>query len=601
MTLFELFGKIVIENSEANSKMDETADKAKNLGEKMTGAGNDADGLSEKLGESSGLGAASVWLGNTLSILTTKAANLGKELVKSGINYNAEMESLLVSFEAFMHGDTEKAAALLEDIRQLASVTPMDTMGLAKNAQTLMGYGIAAENVIDTLKMLGDAALGNQTVLDRLVLAYAQVQAAGKLNAQDANQFVNAGVPIWKFIAEMIDEDISTVRELAKGGNIGADMVTEALKIQTSENGQYYKQMEKQAESYSGQMATFADNSAMTIGQLFSSVFDVLKSDVLPRMNESLELFGQWVEKNQDSLKKFSESIGSLVTNGFDKLLNCFQWITENGETLQQILPALGTAFLLLGLKVAPLATGIGLVVAGLTWLASGDAGKGVENLAHKVTEATDGVVNADSLIKNSEKEKAETTAYMEKEEKRQYAIKPPDADASAEDIQEWFDTVDPELLKEFDIKKPDPSMTKEDIEAWWKGARPNLTIPVSLLFPIMPTDVLNNMNRYSNLKTLEDAKNNGIVYNGPTSHKTGLDFVPRDNYLARLHQGEAVLTADEARDWRNRQREQQEIYKDEIIITGNNFYIQQEQDIYDLAVELSGLRRESRRGRGGK
>jgi len=83
--------------------------------------------------------------------------------------------------------------------------------------------------------------------------------------------------------------------------------------------------------------------------------------------------------------------------------------------------------------------------------------------------------------------------------------------------------------------------------------------------------------------------------------HKTGLDFVPRDNYLARLHQGEAVLTAEEARAWRNGQYGRQEVYHGESIITGNNFYIQQESDIYDLAVELSSLRRESRRGKGAR
>ena len=34
-------------------------------------------------------------------------------------------------------------------------------------------------------------------------------------------------------------------------------------------------------------------------------------------------------------------------------------------------------------------------------------------------------------------------------------------------------------------------------------------------------------------------------------SHATGLDFVPFDNYLARLHEGESILTAEEARVWR--------------------------------------------------
>lgn len=38
-------------------------------------------------------------------------------------------------------------------------------------------------------------------------------------------------------------------------------------------------------------------------------------------------------------------------------------------------------------------------------------------------------------------------------------------------------------------------------------------------------------------------------------SHATGLNYVPYDNYLARLHVGEAVLTASEAQTWRAQQQ----------------------------------------------
>ena len=34
--------------------------------------------------------------------------------------------------------------------------------------------------------------------------------------------------------------------------------------------------------------------------------------------------------------------------------------------------------------------------------------------------------------------------------------------------------------------------------------------------------------------------------------HETGLDYVPFNGYLAQLHEGESVLTAEEARIWRN-------------------------------------------------
>ncbi len=38
-------------------------------------------------------------------------------------------------------------------------------------------------------------------------------------------------------------------------------------------------------------------------------------------------------------------------------------------------------------------------------------------------------------------------------------------------------------------------------------------------------------------------------------SHATGLNYVPYDNYLARLHVGEAVLSASEAQTWRSQQQ----------------------------------------------
>ena len=43
-----------------------------------------------------------------------------------------------------------------------------------------------------------------------------------------------------------------------------------------------------------------------------------------------------------------------------------------------------------------------------------------------------------------------------------------------------------------------------------------------------------------------------GLLYGAP-GHATGLDYVPYNNYMARLHEGEAVLTKAEASLWRRR------------------------------------------------
>ena len=53
----------------------------------------------------------------------------------------------------------------------------------------------------------------------------------------------------------------------------------------------------------------------------------------------------------------------------------------------------------------------------------------------------------------------------------------------------------------------------------------------------------------YSQIQTTYTAAT-GAAVDG--SHASGLDFVPRDNYIARLHKGEAVLTSGQADAWRS-------------------------------------------------
>lgn len=56
--------------------------------------------------------------------------------------------------------------------------------------------------------------------------------------------------------------------------------------------------------------------------------------------------------------------------------------------------------------------------------------------------------------------------------------------------------------------------------------------------------------NHVIHYKSVVDSPTTGTTQSYP-GHATGLDRVPYDNYLARLHVGEAVLTASEAQKWR--------------------------------------------------
>lgn len=54
------------------------------------------------------------------------------------------------------------------------------------------------------------------------------------------------------------------------------------------------------------------------------------------------------------------------------------------------------------------------------------------------------------------------------------------------------------------------------------------------------------------NLTATVTLEASGLDMSGIPGHASGLDRVPYDNYLARLHEGEAVLTRAEAAQWRS-------------------------------------------------
>lgn len=73
-----------------------------------------------------------------------------------------------------------------------------------------------------------------------------------------------------------------------------------------------------------------------------------------------------------------------------------------------------------------------------------------------------------------------------------------------------------------------------------------------------------------------------GYINDGSISqprYAYGINYVPYDNFPALLHQGERVLTADEARGHKEKG----------VIITGNSFIVREEADIEKIAMKICG------------
>lgn len=116
-----------------------------------------------------------------------KAAEMLWEAAKAGVEYNAQMEQYESNFTVLL-GDEAEALQYVSQMRQTAAKTPFGMEDLASASQTLLSFGISAEDTSAAIQMLGDISMGNADRFGSLSLAFAQVSSAGKLTGQDLLQ-----------------------------------------------------------------------------------------------------------------------------------------------------------------------------------------------------------------------------------------------------------------------------------------------------------------------------------------------------------------------------------------------------------------------------
>lgn len=171
-----------------------------------------------------------------------------KKLSSDIVNVRGEVEALENSFEVLL-GSKKKSDKFVKEIIDYAVATPFSTSNISGAAQTLLGFNVAAEKVMPTLKQIGDITMGDAQRFDSLSLAFAQMSAAGRLLGQDLNQMINAGFNPLQVISEQTGRSFSDLKKEMEKGGISSEMVAKAFKDATSEGGKYHGMLLKNIDS----------------------------------------------------------------------------------------------------------------------------------------------------------------------------------------------------------------------------------------------------------------------------------------------------------------------------------------------------------------
>ena len=251
--------------------------------------------------------------------------------LKDGLDYNARMEQYTTSFTTML-GDQAKAQKLVNDLKLEAARTPFGMEDLAKATQTLMGFGMSAEESQVRLKQLGDISQGDAGKFESLTLAFAQMSSTGKLTGQDLNQMINAGFNPLEEISRKTGKSIGELKEEMAKGAISADMVADAFASATSEGGRFYGAMDAQSKTFSGQLATLKDGVDNLKGLLAGGLTTALAGTVMPMVNG-------WVDELTEAFETggapaFIDTLGEILKEALEFISSQLPQVVDTGMSI---------------------------------------------------------------------------------------------------------------------------------------------------------------------------------------------------------------------------------------------------------------------------
>ena len=458
------------------------------------------------------------------------------EALTSGKTLAAKRETTKVSFSTLLGGETQ-ADRFLADVLKTANTTPFLYDDLVSISKTMLSFGTAAEDVIPTLTKVGDAgaAMGLSTGDIGTVATYlGRMKSSNKASLEYLNPLMERGFSVFQWLADAKGTSVGSVYDMISKGQLSG---TEAVSVI----------LQKFEELYAGQM------------------------DKQSKTTEGLE----------STLQGLQENIQAAMGQGYNSVRDAgmSQEITAYGGELGK---ALETANRIAGENKAYL-----------------------DNLQEKYQIEALGAVlrgSATSVYSGEDKEKLQAMREEYSRAMYQYNNGDQEAGLKLENIQENAQALAKAAFEASDAYQSYQSAELDQIgdirdnvaglrEAWAAGLKIQNAFTIGLGGPVVGS--LTNPQRSAGSTDMTATEREEIVqrqrgnpqrsaaYVPYASHAFGLNRVPFDGYLAMLHQGERVQTAEEAR--RSQRRTAPTVQ-----ITGNQFSVRSEGDIDAIAARIA-------------
>lgn len=419
-------------------------------------------------------------------------------------------------------------------------------------ARLINDSGVMGETMVVTAENLNEVSFAK--IIEAIHVMQSEMGLAGS-TAEEVEGTIQGSFNAWKAAGSNL------LVSIASGDKQGMQEATTAFTERT--------------KILLGNLKPVVSNVVTSIGTLLTELLPDITSEALDFGSEIIANIVNGITGSsitsadvKATLEKLLDVGETALGNTLSFIKDALTWINENQTVVVTAIGAIAAAFLTFKLYTDPIGTTLSLISAGLVLLIAnwndvkaaiegaveqlriflGLSPKAGEGQKEYVAHAT---ANAPQTAIQKYGGKYKDWSWDEKSAGQDYIYfrYNNDAEGKAEAEAALRLTLDEEAIETF----------KAEVEELVAEEEYSLDIEEAMFDPSVAASLqsqLDAMTLVAKVKvgTLAGALAGigGLGYNIDGSHASGLNYVPKDNYLANLHLGEAVLPRHEADAWRS-------------------------------------------------
>ena len=152
-------------------------------------------------------------------------------IAKQILDTNKEFETLRATLTS-IEGSATGGVSAFEKIQKIAIETPYEVKDLTEAYIKLKNFGIEpTTEVMMALTNQTSKLGGGSERLSGITLALGQAWAKGKFQAEEMNQLIERGVPVYKLLEKATHKNTAEIQELASAGKLGRDVMLKFFDI----------------------------------------------------------------------------------------------------------------------------------------------------------------------------------------------------------------------------------------------------------------------------------------------------------------------------------------------------------------------------------